>query len=83
MTDAEIIKSLETCAGEEGCGKCLLYRTLYFSNTNCIKKLGNAVLDLLNRQQAKIEELEAKHWGECMQIAHYDDELRQATGGEE
>ena len=79
MTDAEIIKSLETCAGEEGCGKCL-YRN--FSNANCIKKLGNAVLDLINRQQAKIEELESRHWGECMQIAHYDNELRQATGGE-
>jgi hypothetical protein len=26
----------------------------------------------------KIEDLENRHWGECMQIAHYDQELRDA-----
>lgn len=28
--------------------------------------------------EARIAELEAKHWNECGQIAHYDDELRRA-----
>lgn len=28
---------------------------------------------------AQIGELEAKHWDECRQIAHYDDELKEAT----
>lgn len=26
----------------------------------------------------QIKELEAKHWDECRQIAHYDDELKEA-----
>lgn len=26
----------------------------------------------------KLKELEAKHWDECRQIAHYDDELKEA-----
>lgn len=30
------------------------------------------------RLKARIEELEEKHWNECRQIAHYDDELRKA-----
>lgn len=28
--------------------------------------------------EAKVAELEAKHWNECGQIAHYSDELRRA-----
>lgn len=28
--------------------------------------------------EAKVAELEGKHWNECGQIAHYDDELGQA-----
>ena len=28
--------------------------------------------------EAKVAELEGKHWNECGQIAHYDDELRKA-----
>lgn len=28
--------------------------------------------------RARISELEGKHWNECGQIAHYDDELRNA-----
>lgn len=30
------------------------------------------------RLKARISELEGKHWNECRQIAHYDDELRKA-----
>lgn len=29
--------------------------------------------------KARVAELEAKHWNECRQIAHYDDELRKAN----
>lgn len=29
--------------------------------------------------EAKVAELEGKHWNECRQIAHYDDELRKAN----
>lgn len=75
MTDAEIIKNLEVCGGESGCSDCT-YRSLR-GKVNCIKMLINNTSNLVNRQQAKIEELEAKHWGECMQIAHYDDESKQ------
>ena len=28
--------------------------------------------------EARVAELEEKHWNECGQIAHYDDELRKA-----
>ena len=31
-----------------------------------------------NDLEAKVAELEGKHWNECRQIAHYDDELRKA-----
>ncbi|MBQ5317474.1 MAG: hypothetical protein J6K17_00070 [Oscillospiraceae bacterium] len=75
MTDAEIIKSLEACGGEGGCIDCT-YRS-FLNKADCIMQLENTVLDLIKCQQAKIEELEAKHWGECMQIAHYDDESKQ------
>lgn len=30
------------------------------------------------RLKERIKELEAKHWNECGQIAHYSDELRKA-----
>lgn len=72
MTDAEIIKSLKACGGEGDCSDCT-YR-IFLDKADCIKRLENDASDLINRQQVKIEELEAKHWSECMQIAHYDDE---------
>ena len=38
-----------------------------------------ATLEKRNAElEAKIAELEDKHWNECGQIAHYDDDLRQA-----
>lgn len=33
--------------------------------------------------KARNAELEAKHWDECRQIAHYEDELRRATDEKE
>lgn len=36
-----------------------------------------AALEKRNEElEAKVAELESKHWNECGQIAHYDDELR-------
>lgn len=32
-----------------------------------------------NDLEAKVAELEGKHWNECRQIAHYSDELRKAN----
>jgi len=32
----------------------------------------------VNTLLARIDELESKHYNECGQIAHYDDELRKA-----
>lgn len=39
------------------------------------------VKSLLDSKDKRIAELEDKHWGECRQIAHYDDELREADEG--
>jgi BMFP domain-containing protein YqiC len=33
--------------------------------------------------EARVAELEEKHFSECAQIAHYSDELRKAVGGGE
>lgn len=33
----------------------------------------------VNKLLARIDELESKHYNECAQIAHYDDELRQSN----
>ena len=33
------------------------------------------------RLKGRIKELEEKHFSECAQIAHYDDELRQSKEG--
>lgn len=75
MTDADIIKALECCSYgiTDKCQECPLSN----HGATCMDNLERKALDLINRQQAKIEELEAKHWGECMQIAHYDDESKQ------
>ena len=34
------------------------------------------IKSLLEVKDMRIKELEDKHWSECRQIAHYDDELR-------
>jgi hypothetical protein len=37
--------------------------------------IANNMADTINQLDEQIKELEAKHWDECRQIAHYDDEL--------
>ena len=56
MTDNEIIKALECCIYHHGkCTSCPLYAEV---TTVCKEKKDNYVLDLINRQKAKIERLQ-------------------------
>jgi hypothetical protein len=48
MTDNEIIKALECCAGDDGCDVCPMYKP----SSECITELQGKVLDLINRLQA-------------------------------
>lgn len=56
MTDAEIIKALECCAGDDGCDVCPMYKP----SSECITELQGKALDLINRQKAEIDELTEK-----------------------
>lgn len=38
--------------------------------------IANNMADTINQLDEQIKELEGKHWDECRQIAHYDDELQ-------
>ena len=40
--------------------------------------IANNMADTINQLDEQIKELEAKHWDECRQIAHYDEELKEA-----
>lgn len=53
MTDEQIIQAVDLCANaQEDCRKCPLH-SVY--SANCIKRLMNITLDLIKRQQEKIE----------------------------
>lgn len=57
MTDNEIIKALECCgAGWDSCKPCPLYEY----EGDCLESIVGDILDLINRQKAKIECLEKK-----------------------
>lgn len=51
-----------------------------YINIDCVRAMLTKAAD--HRQLAEwlteLKELEAKHWDECRQIAHYDDELKEA-----
>ena len=53
MTDNEIIKALECCAGDDGCDVCPMYKP----SSECITELQGKALDLINRQKAENERL--------------------------
>ena len=56
LTDEQIIKALEICNAESGsCIGCSLRKL-----DGCVKQLQISVLDLINRQKAEIERLEAE-----------------------
>lgn len=52
MTDEQIIKALECCIGNTQCNKCLILGT-----SNCMNKLMQNALNLINRKKAEIESL--------------------------
>ncbi len=64
MTDNEIIKALECCFtndfGKTNCNKCAFYT----ATAKCMDDMQNAVIDLINRQKAEIEQWkeEADRW---------------------
>ena len=63
MTDNEIIKALECCVKTEfisDCAKCEMFAI------DCKDILIENALDLINRQQAEIERLEAQHREMCI-----------------
>ena len=51
MTDNEIIKALECCAGGGLCCECPMWEML---SANCIVELNRSALELIKRQQAEL-----------------------------
>ena len=60
MTDNEIIKALQYCFTNDfdktNCYKCAFYT----ATAKCMDDMQNAVIDLINRQKARIKELEER-----------------------
>ena len=65
MTDNKIIKALECCGNivDSTCKGCVYHETY---NASCVVRLMRDALDLINRQQAEIERLEAQHREMCI-----------------
>ena len=64
MTDNDIIKALECCTQQAGCSGCpfvISDEIKYRGGYSCSEALRKNALDLINRQQAEIERLEAQH----------------------
>ena len=59
MTDKEIIKAIEHCKNNEGngCRGCVFYGN---EKGTCIDELLTDAFNLINRQQARIKELEER-----------------------
>lgn len=56
MTDEKITELLKHCSDNGSCGECVFDN----GNVHCINKLMQHALDLINRQKAEIEKLEAE-----------------------
>lgn len=56
MTDEQIVKALEQCASEEYCSGCSMLGRASVGY-ECMKKVMKDAADLINRQQAEIEDL--------------------------
>lgn len=56
MTDEKITELLKHCSDNGSCGECVFDN----GNAHCINKLMQHALDLINRQKAEIEKLEAE-----------------------
>lgn len=73
MTDNEIIKAVEHCHRLVcGCVGCP-----FDGETDCLRKAGEAILDLINRQEAEIERLHSEVKEKTETIVFLKD---QATG---
>lgn len=74
MTASEIKNSLRVCGTQSSCCLgCTLYRE---KAATCTSKLAAAALMLILEQEKQIEDLTDRHWNECRQIMHYDNELK-------
>ena len=82
MTIDEAIKHCEEVAKEN---EYASKKGIWFLPENEVKDIKEQCAECAadHRQLAdwlrELQELEAKHWDECRQIAHYDDELKEAT----
>lgn len=56
MTDNDIVKALECCAGDDGCDVCPMYKP----SSECITELQGKALDLINRQKAELQKAKAE-----------------------
>ena len=59
MTDNEIIKALECCVTND-CTKCKAYDETNGEIVDCLHAICRNALDLINRQKARIKELEER-----------------------
>ena len=80
MTDNEIIKALECCICSTSRNDCenlncpacqeigcyFMNRSTEYYPESLIQEIGKSVLDLINRQKAEIERLEAQHREMCI-----------------
>lgn len=57
ISDNDVIKALECCSANHSCAFCPLYEE---HNSGCVIKLNSAALDLINRQNSKIESLQER-----------------------
>ena len=64
MTDEQVIKALEQCGNiiVSSCKDCPLHEKY---NANCVRELTKESLDLINRQQAEIDDLKAEIEKRC------------------
>lgn len=59
MNDNDIIKALECCAKNEGCAECPYISLIKTGGEDCISFMAKQAIDLINRQRAEIERLQA------------------------
>jgi hypothetical protein len=96
MTDKDIIKALECCVSEQyTCEQCAFQEIKHYDydkgfeimpngkqydDWSCERWLNNAVLDLINRQQAEIYELQHKIMSCNSEIERFEAERQMAEG---
>lgn len=79
MTDAEIMKALECCAGDDGCDVCPMYKP----SSECITELQGKALDLINRLQSEKEALIAGQETLQKALAEKNAEIERLTAEKE